>query len=30
MDGSVVEYKITHDADGFGTPDKMTREDLLG
>ena len=20
MDGSVVEYKITHDADGFGTP----------
>jgi aminodeoxyfutalosine synthase len=30
MDGSVVEYKITHDADGFGTPDKLTREDLLG
>lgn len=29
LDGSVVEYKITHDADGFGTPDKMTREDLL-
>ena len=29
MDGSVVEYKITHDADNFGTPDKMTREDLL-
>ena len=29
MDGSVVEYKITHDADGFGTPDKLTREDLL-
>lgn len=29
MDGSVVEYKITHDADQFGTPDKMTREDLL-
>jgi aminodeoxyfutalosine synthase len=29
MDGSVVEYKITHDADGFGTPDKMTRDDLL-
>ncbi|HEV2890875.1 MAG TPA: aminofutalosine synthase MqnE [Frankiaceae bacterium] len=28
-DGSVVEYKITHDADRFGTPDKMTREDLL-
>jgi aminodeoxyfutalosine synthase len=30
MDGSVVEYKITHDADGFGTPDKLTRDDLLG
>jgi aminodeoxyfutalosine synthase len=29
MDGSVVEYKITHDADHFGTPDKLTREDLL-
>ena len=29
IDGSVVEYKITHDADGFGTPDKMTRDDLL-
>jgi aminodeoxyfutalosine synthase len=29
MDGSVVEYKITHDADNFGTPDKMGREDLL-
>ncbi len=29
LDGSVVEYKITHDADGFGTPNKMTREDLL-
>ncbi len=29
MDGSVVEYKITHDADGYGTPDKLTREDLL-
>jgi aminodeoxyfutalosine synthase len=29
IDGSVVEYKITHDADKFGTPDKMTREDLL-
>ncbi|KWW98351.1 aminofutalosine synthase MqnE [Carbonactinospora thermoautotrophica] len=29
LDGSVVEYKITHDADGFGTPDKLTREDLL-
>ncbi|WP_131748687.1 aminofutalosine synthase MqnE [Frankia sp. Cppng1_Ct_nod] len=29
LDGSVVEYKITHDADGFGTPDTMTREDLL-
>jgi aminodeoxyfutalosine synthase len=30
LDGSVVEYKITHDADGFGTPNTMTREDLLG
>jgi aminodeoxyfutalosine synthase len=29
LDGSVVEYKITHDADKFGTPDKMTRESLL-
>ena len=29
MDGSVVEYKITHDADHFGTPNKMGREDLL-
>ncbi|MFF9788984.1 aminofutalosine synthase MqnE, partial [Streptomyces libani] len=29
MDGSVVEYKITHDADDFGTPDKLTREDIL-
>ncbi|MHB1739088.1 MAG: aminofutalosine synthase MqnE [Actinomycetes bacterium] len=29
LDGSVVEYKITHDADGFGTPDKLSREDLL-
>src|SRR5690242_454699 len=29
MDGSVVQYKITHDADGFGTPDKLTRNDLL-
>jgi len=29
MDGSVVEYKITHDADGFGTPNKLSREDLL-
>ena len=29
LDGSVVEYKITHDADGFGTPSEMTREDLL-
>jgi aminodeoxyfutalosine synthase len=29
LDGSVVEYKITHDADKFGTPDKMTRDDLL-
>ncbi len=29
MDGSVVEYKITHDADHYGTPAKMSREDLL-
>jgi aminodeoxyfutalosine synthase len=29
LDGSVVEYKITHDADNFGTPDTMTRDDLL-
>ena len=29
LDGSVVEYKITHDADNFGTPNKMSREDLL-
>ncbi|CAO5176167.1 Aminodeoxyfutalosine synthase [Frankia sp. AiPs1] len=29
LDGSVVEYKITHDADRFGTPTTMTREDLL-
>jgi aminodeoxyfutalosine synthase len=29
LDGSVVEYKITHDADGFGTPHTMHREDLL-
>jgi aminodeoxyfutalosine synthase len=29
LDGSVVEYKITHDADGFGTPDQMTRDDLV-
>lgn len=28
LDGSVVEYKITHDADRFGTPDTMTRDDL--
>ena len=24
-----MEYKITHDADHYGTPDTMTREDLL-
>lgn len=29
LDGSVVEYKITHDADGFGTPSELTRENLL-
>jgi aminodeoxyfutalosine synthase len=29
LDGSVVEYKITHDADHYGTPETMHREDLL-
>jgi aminodeoxyfutalosine synthase len=29
LDGSVVEYKITHDADGYGTPSTMGRQDLL-
>ena len=29
LDGSVVEYKITHDADRFGTPTTMHRDDLL-
>jgi aminodeoxyfutalosine synthase len=29
LDGSVVEYKITHDADHYGTPSTMHREDLL-
>jgi aminodeoxyfutalosine synthase len=29
LDGSVVEYKITHDADAYGTPEIMHREDLL-
>jgi aminodeoxyfutalosine synthase len=29
LDGSVVEYKITHDADAYGTPNTMTRDDLL-
>lgn len=29
LDGSVVEYKITHDADAYGTPATMDREDLL-
>jgi aminodeoxyfutalosine synthase len=29
LDGSVVEYKITHDADNFGTPSTMHRDDLL-
>ncbi|HZE40689.1 MAG TPA: aminofutalosine synthase MqnE [Stackebrandtia sp.] len=29
LDGSVVEYKITHDADSYGTPHTMHREDLL-
>ena len=25
----MVEYKITHDADDFGTPNTMHRDDLL-
>src|SRR5215468_865838 len=29
LDGSVVQYKITHDADGYGTPTTMHRADLL-
>lgn len=29
LDGSVVEYKITHDADSYGTPHTMHRDDLL-
>src|ERR1700760_878741 len=29
LDGSVVEYKITHDADSYGTPQTMHRDDLL-
>lgn len=29
LDGSVVEYKITRDADGYGTPAVMSRDDLL-
>jgi aminodeoxyfutalosine synthase len=29
LDGSVVEYKITHDADSYGTPTTMHRGDLL-
>lgn len=29
LDGSVVEYKITHDADRYGTPNTMHREGLL-
>jgi len=29
LDGSVVEYKITHDADAYGTPTTMHRDDLL-
>jgi aminodeoxyfutalosine synthase len=29
LDGSVVEYKITHDADNYGTPHTMTKTDLL-
>jgi aminodeoxyfutalosine synthase len=29
LDGSVVEYKITHDADEYGTPTTMHRDDLL-
>ncbi|HEX6872996.1 MAG TPA: aminofutalosine synthase MqnE, partial [Micromonosporaceae bacterium] len=29
LDGSAVEYKITHDADANGTPSTMHRDDLL-
>jgi len=29
LDGSVVEYKITHDADQYGTPSTLHRDDLL-
>lgn len=29
LDGSVVEYKITHDADHFGTPNVLHRDDLI-
>lgn len=29
IDGSVVEYKITHDADNFGTPSKLSKPDLI-
>jgi aminodeoxyfutalosine synthase len=29
LDGSVVEYKITHDADRYGTPSTMHRDNLL-
>ncbi|GIH13428.1 aminofutalosine synthase MqnE [Rugosimonospora africana] len=29
LDGSAVEYEITHDADGHGAPHPMHREDLL-
>ncbi|HEX5741985.1 MAG TPA: aminofutalosine synthase MqnE [Pilimelia sp.] len=29
LDGSVVEYRITHDADAYGTPATMNRDDLL-
>jgi aminodeoxyfutalosine synthase len=29
LDGSVVEYKITHDADSYGTPSTMHRQDML-
>ena len=28
-DARPLAYAVTHDADGFGTPDKLTRDDLL-
>lgn len=29
LDGPAVEHRTSHDADSSGTPDKLTREDLL-